>query len=109
MDFRKIFVDGNVIIDIFEENRPYHEYSVKAIHMLISNDVALLTSSDLITTIYYVLSKVNKQKALSDIKQIIDIFALIPFTKEEIEKSIKLMENDKNFKDLEDTLQYVLA
>ena len=109
MNFKKVFVDGNVIIDIFEENRPYHEYSVRAIRMLISNNTNLLTSSDLITTVYYVLSKVDKEKALTDIKQIMNIFSLIPFGKEEVKESIELMEKDQNFKDLEDTLQYVLA
>jgi len=37
------------------------------------------------------------------------LFYLIPFSNHEAQKAIKLMEKDKNFKDLEDTLQYVLA
>ena len=109
MNFKKVFVDGNVIIDIFEEKRANHEYSIKAIRILLSNKVELLTSSDLITTVYYVLSKVDKRKALLDIEKVIDIFSVIPFGKEEVKKAIRLMEQDKKFEDLEDTLQYVLA
>jgi len=109
MNFRKVFVDGNVIIDIFEEKRPFHKYSVEAIRLLLLNKVELLTSSDLITTIYYVLAKVDRKKAFSDIKKVIAIFEIAPFGKEEIETALSLMEKDKNFKDLEDTLQYVVA
>jgi len=107
LNFKKVFVDGNVIIDIFDGKRPNHEYSVKAIYTLLSNNVELLTSSDLITTVYYVLSKIDKTKALSNIEKVIDIFIAIPFGNEEVKKAISLMEKDKNFKDLEDTLQGV--
>ena len=34
---------------------------------------------------------------------------IVPFSNEEVEKSIELMRQDSNFKDLEDTLQYVWA
>jgi len=109
MKFKKVFVDGNVIIDLFENKRPNHKYSVEAIRLLLLNKVELLTSSDLITTIYYVLAKVDKRKAFSDIKKVIEFFNIIPFGKEEIETAITLMEKDKKFKDLEDTIQYVVA
>jgi len=109
VNLKKVFVDGNVIIDIFEEKRVNHKYSIKAIRILLSKKVELLTSSDLITTIYYVLSKIDKRKALSDIEKVVDIFSVIPFGKEDVKKAIRLMKQDKKFKDLEDTLQYVLA
>ncbi|AAC07951.1 type II toxin-antitoxin system VapC family toxin [Aquifex aeolicus] len=109
MNSEKVFVDGNVIVDIFDERRVNHKYSVQAIRILLANKFDLLTSSDLITTVYYVLSKIDKKKALSDIKEVVNILEIIPFGKAEVEKAIELMEGDKNFKDLEDTLQYVLA
>ena len=34
---------------------------------------------------------------------------LVPFSNKEFEKSIKLMREDNDFKDFEDTLQYILA
>lgn len=46
---------------------------------------------------------------MKDIKATLDIFELIPFSSTEVNEVIYLMENDKNFRDLEDTLQYVLA
>lgn len=106
---KKVFVDGNVMIDLFDESRTNHKFSVKAIYFLLREEVKLMTSSDLITTVWYVLHKVNKKKALSDIKKVIEIFNIIPFGKEELNYAISLMERDKNFRDLEDTLQYALA
>jgi predicted nucleic acid-binding protein len=109
MKFKKVFIDGNVIIDIFDETRETHRASVEAIRFLLLRKFELLTSSDLITTIYYILAKIDRKKALRDIKKVIEIFDIIPFSKEEVKKAIALMEKDRNFKDLEDTIQYVLA
>ena len=109
MKYKKVFVDGNIIIDIFDENRPFHKYSVEAIRLLLIKNVELITSSDLITTVYYVLAKVDKRKAFSDIKKVVELFEIAPFGKDEIKLAITLMEKDKLFKDLEDGIQYVIA
>lgn len=109
MNFKKVFVDGNVIIDIFDNKRINHKYSVEAIRLLLLNKVELLTSSDLITTVYYVLAKADRKKAFSDIKKVVELFNIVPFGKEEVKTAIALMESNRNFKDLEDTIQYVIA
>ena len=109
MSFKKVFIDGNVIIDIFDNTRRNHRYSVEAIRYLLQRNVRLLTSSDLITTVYYVLAKVDRKKALQDIKRVVEIFEIIPFGEGEVKTAIDLMKKDSNFKDFEDTLQYVLA
>ncbi len=109
MRFRKVFVDGNVIIDLFDRERKNHRNSTYAIKKLLSEGSYLLTSSDLITTVYYVLSRIDRKKALRDIEKMISIFGVIPFGREEVAEAIVIMKKDKNFKDLEDTLQYVLA
>ncbi|NPA58374.1 MAG: type II toxin-antitoxin system VapC family toxin [Aquificae bacterium] len=109
MNYKRVFVDGNVILDYFLKDRPFSKYSEKVIDYLVENDVNLLTSCDLITTVYYVLSKKDKTEAMLNIKDAAELFYIIPFSNEETKKAIELMERDKNFKDLEDTLQYVLA
>ena len=109
MNIKRIFVDGNIIIDIFDKNRPNFQKSTKTINKCIDRDIELYTSSDLITTIYYVLSKKDKKKALESIKLVSQLFILIPFSNEELNQAINLMTKYKKFKDLEDTLQYVLA
>jgi predicted nucleic acid-binding protein len=109
--FRKIFVDGNIILDYFTQDRPFSKYSEIVIDYFIfqNPDVSLITSCDLITTIYYVLSKKNKEEALFNIKDALDFLKLVSFSNQEVNQAIKLMLTDKNFKDLEDTIQYVLA
>ncbi len=109
MSSKKVFVDGNIIIDLFDERRKNHESSKEAIRKLLSQGIELMTSSDLITTIYYVLSKIDKKKALMDVEKVIQIFNVIPFGSKELIEAINLMKQDRKFKDLEDTLQYVLA
>lgn len=109
MKFRKVFVDANVILDLFIPDRPFSEYSILAIDRLIEKNIELFTSCDLITTVYYVLTKANKDKALKSIEVANEIFKLIPFSNDEIIEAINLMKNNTNFKDLEDSVQYVLA
>ena len=109
MNYKRVFVDGNVILDYFLKNRPFSKYSEKAIDYLVENNTNLLTSCDLITTVYYVLSKDDKTQALYNIQDAINFFYIIPFSNYETKEAIELILKDKNFKDLEDTLQYVLA
>ena len=110
MNIKKVFVDANVIIDTFDESRKEHNTSIKAIEYLLSKEeIELYTSCDLITTVYYVLKKKSGKESIYDIESALDIYNLIPFSNYEIKEAINLMKKNKNFKDLEDTLQYVLA
>ncbi len=108
MKLERIFVDANVIVDLFE-NRVYSEYSASVIEKLITMRAELFTSCDLITTVYYVLSKQNRERALDSVEDATTIFKLIPFSNEEVFEAVSLMKNNSNFKDFEDTVQYVLA
>jgi predicted nucleic acid-binding protein len=102
-------VDANVIIDLFIPDRPFSEHSIIVIDWLSDIGSKLFTSCDLITTVYYVLSKSDREKALDSIEDAITLFKLIPFSNEEVIEAVNLMRNNNNFKDLEDTIQYVLA
>ena len=68
MSYKRVFVDGNVILDYFLKNKPFSKYSEKVIDYLVENNTNLLTSCDLITTVYYVLSKDEKTQALYNIQ-----------------------------------------
>ena len=107
----KVFLDANILLDLSSKERKFSDYSIKTVKYLLSKGVNLYTSSDIITTVYYVLVKHTKDKKLSleAIKEINDYVTLIEFSNREVEEAINLMETDKKFKDLEDTLQYVLA
>jgi len=109
VNIKRIFVDPNIIIDMFDKSRENCALANKVMNYCVDKDIDLYTSCDLITTVYYILSKKDKKKALEDIKAASNIFELIPFANDDLNKAIYLMEENKKFKDLEDTLQYVLA
>ena len=107
----KVFLDANVLFDLCITDRPFHGDSVKAVEFLLVNGAKLYTSSDFITTIYYVLSKIlkDKGKVLDLIEDMVSYTTLVGFSNEEVGEAMELLERDKNFRDLEDTLVYVLA
>ena len=106
----KVFLDANVLLDLFDDARPLSLYSTKVYTFLLSSsDVELFTSCDLITTIYYLNSKIDKQSALSNIIAINITLKVVEFSNKEIDETCSLMTQDSDYKDLEDTIQYVLA
>jgi len=109
MELKSVFIDGNIFIDAKDNDRDLNQNSLKILKYLVKNDIKIFTSCDLITTIYYILSKKGKEKALSSIEQINKICTIIEFSNKELLQTTNLMREDTNFKDLEDTVQYVLA
>jgi len=95
---------------MYDENRPFHKESAEAIsRLLIEKDINIFTSCDIITTLYYVLSKKGKIEALDSILDINELCIVIEFGNKEIEESCKFMKKNRNFTDLEDTIQYIMA
>jgi len=108
--YKKVFLDANVLIDAYDLNRPFSAYSKQALMLLLQDEKAeLYTSCDIITTIYYLRAKQDREQALDDIIQINSFCQIIEFGNREVTKSCKLMKENKKFKDLEDTIQYVMA
>jgi len=104
----KVFVDANVIIDLFDSAREHHKLSTRAIEFLVKRGAELYTTCDLITTVYYVLAKRGREKALRAIEKSMELFKLIEFSNDEVLEAVKLI-REEGFKDLKDTLQYLLA
>jgi len=108
--YNRVFLDANIILDMYDENRRFHKESSEAISTLLQQkDVELFTSCDIITTLYYVLSKAGAEEALESILDTNELCTVIEFANAEIEQSCKLMQQNRNFKDLEDTIQYIMA
>ncbi|MEA3491966.1 MAG: PIN domain-containing protein [Campylobacterota bacterium] len=110
MNYKRVFLDANIILDMYDGNRPFHEESAEAIsRLLIEKDINIFTSCDIITTLYYILSKKGKMEALDSILDINELCIVIEFGNKEIEESCKFMKKNRNFTDLEDTIQYIMA
>jgi len=108
--YKKVFLDANIIADIYDESRPCHEQSDRAITLLVQDkSIELFTSCDIITTIYYILSKENRDYALDAIMQINELCTIVEFGNDEVFRSCMLMKKNTLYKDLEDTIQYVMA
>jgi predicted nucleic acid-binding protein len=106
---KKVFLDANVFIDANDEKRDPEKIALKVLDYLISSELLIFTSCDLITTIYYINSKKSKQKALAQIEQINQFCKIIEFSNKDVLKTTQLMRENTKYKDLEDTMQYILA
>ncbi|WP_428024931.1 type II toxin-antitoxin system VapC family toxin [Arcobacter sp.] len=107
--YKKVFLDANIFIDVNDKKRVSYEESFKIISYLLINEVEIYTSCDLITTIYYILSKNDKLNALYKIDEINDFCKIIEFSNQEVKQTCELMKTNPKYKDLEDTIQYILA
>ncbi|MEN9433034.1 MAG: hypothetical protein RLZZ422_623 [Pseudomonadota bacterium] len=107
---QRIFIDANIINDIYDASRVDHLSSYQCLEYCLNNNISLITSCDLVTTIYYINSKKQgRLPALQALEQIQTMFDIAPFGNYELELAIKLMRQDQDYKDLEDTIQYILA
>jgi len=109
MVVKNVFIDGNIFIDANDPTRNTYEQSYKIIPYLLNQNAKIYTSCDLITTIYYILSKKDKNHALDSIERLNKICEVIEFSNKELLQTTKLMRENEKFKDLEDTIQYALA
>ena len=108
----KIFFDANILIDISDKSRPSYKESKALLDYLMENIEAYVfyTSCDLMTTVYYILrKKLSKKETLFQIKLMNELIHVIEFGNKEIDEAIELMERNNKYKDLEDTIQYVMA
>ena len=105
----KIFLDANIFLDIFDECRLNNKYSFLTYKFISNNKYKLFTSCDLITTIYYINSKKNKKQALLNIQDINKTLKIIEFSNKEVEETCALMIENTDYKDLKDTIQYIMA
>lgn len=112
MIHNKIFVDANILLDLFEKTRSNHQFSKNAILKLISNEkIELVISSDIITNIFFILNSRYKypfDKTLEVIEQIDKITSIESISKSDILNAIEICKN-RIFKDFEDALQYMCA
>ena len=106
---KNVFLDANILIDVNDKKRLTHANCLMILDYLVKNNYNIYTSCDLITTIYYLLSKTNREKALQDLEQLNKLCTIIEFSNKELLQTTTLMRENKKFKDLEDTIQYVLA
>ena len=108
--YKHVFIDANIWVDMFDQTRPYSKESIQAVKRILEDETAqLFTSCDVITTLYYLLSRKREDIALDAVEYVNTISTVVEFGNMEVTKSCRLMKQNKKFTDLEDTIQYVMA
>ncbi len=108
----RLFIDVNIFVDITDSSRKSSASSIAFMDSMFDHmdKYKLYTSCDLITTIYYITRKnLDNHGALQQIKRISKFISIIEFGNNEVDEAIALMERNDKYKDLEDTIQYVMA
>lgn len=104
MDYKKIFIDSDIILDVFLQRSPFFKYSQVLLN--ISNpELKLTTSTLVIANVHYFIKKyTNKNTAKLLIKEFLDIFEILSFEREHILSAV-----NSDHTDLEDSFQYYIA
>jgi len=107
---KKVFFDANIFNDIFDEQRETHAISKKAFAQALEFKLKIYTSCDIATNIYYITAKyTTRENALNAIESVQFMSNIIPFGEKELIQTIKLMRKESEYKDFEDSIQYIMA
>jgi len=108
----RIYFDTNVIVDLFDVKRPFHEDSV-AVFKKIFEDEAMdvFINTDTLTNLFYILRshmKFSFEDAIEKLEFVKDAFTVISSEMNEIDTTIAICK-EYLFDDYEDAMQYVCA
>lgn len=102
---KNVFIDTNILVDVFAKREPFVDNSLKIYNLGVTSKIKLFTSSNTITTLHYILRKtISEEKTRFAIEHVIEYFSIIPVDTNIIKKSLK-----SNHKDFEDAIQIVSA
>jgi predicted nucleic acid-binding protein len=102
---KNIFIDINILVDIFANREPFVYQSLKIYNLAIKRKIKLYSSSNTITTLHYILKKsISEEKTRLALEHVIDNVSIIPVDINIIKKSLK-----SSHKDFEDAIQIISA
>lgn len=103
---KHIFLDTNIIIDVFAARAPFDFYAIEIFRLAKESKVKIYISAASITTIYNLLrvQKITHVKCMKIIDDLQKIATIITADSAIIYNSVKI-----NFLDFEDGVQYISA
>lgn len=105
MIYKKVFVDSDILLDLFLKREPFYIYSKGLLSDEIKEQVDICTSTLIIANIHYVISKnINKTSALIATRSLMNITKVLPFKAEHINSAV-----EEQHTDFEDSIQYYIA
>ena len=104
-DRPRILVDLNVVLDVLQNRRPFHEESARLLDAVVRQEVTGLLAAHSVTTLFYVLNRVqNRETAVTAIAGLLDAFSVATVNDTVIRKALTL-----NWPDFEDAVQMAAA
>lgn len=105
MASEKLFVDSDILLDLFFDRKPYSEYATRLFDIDLRENFSLYTSALVTANLYYIISKQrNKNSADECLKTLLKYIQILPLELEDIEYGLT-----KIFDDFEDGIQYHIA
>ncbi len=105
MEFKKIYLDINIVLDLLNQQRDNHLYANKLVKYCILNNIDIVISEDMLSTIFYINK--NKKQTLNLFNVILEDWIVVAFGNKVIKDSIAL--SLQNNLDFEDVLQCICA
>jgi predicted nucleic acid-binding protein len=108
----RIYFDTNVIVDLFDVKRPFHEYSVTVFKKIFEDeDMDVFINTDTLTNLFYILRshmKFSFDDAIEKLEFVKNAFTVISTELNEIDRTLEICK-EYVFNDYEDAMQYVCA
>ena len=102
---RIYFLDTNIIIDFLGNRKPFGKYALQIFNYGRTQNWQLWTSSNAVTTAYYILEKeLGRELAKDKIGKLLAYLSIQPVDKQDL-----LIAVDSKFKDYEDAVQHFCA
>ncbi len=109
----KVYLDTNIILDLFDTKRHFSKSSIVLIDELLQEGSDFYINSDTLTNTFFILKsrkKVSQEVALDALEKITAFCEVVPVEKSDAQKAINLCKDSKMpYMDYEDALQYVCA
>jgi len=109
---KKVYFDTNIIVDLFDEGRPFHEASLQVVKTIFSDEeIEVFINTDTLTNLFYILRshiKLSFDDSLEKMRYIKESFTIVPIESAEIEQTLEICQRHI-FKDYEDAMQYICA
>lgn len=97
----KVFVDTNVILDIFLKRKPFFENSQKVVLKLVENKFLPHISGSSVTDVYYICKRsgMKRDVILEKLKKLLKAFEVLIIDKDLVNDAISISSEIKDFED----------
>ncbi len=105
MTCKNIFVDSDILLDIFLQREPFYQFAQKLLNQGKNKEIEINTSALIVANIYYITAKaLGKSEAKDIISKLLKMLTVLPLEAESISLAMS-----SNFSDFEDAIQHFTA